>query len=231
MGGKHRIASQLAAVMLRHTNERLTYWEPFLGGASVFAKMAPHFHKAVGSDVHEDLVLMWDAVVNGGWTPPDAVSEDEYRSLRHASPSALRGFVGYGCSFGGIWFEGYGRGNMSAAASSRTVMRQAAQIRDHGGIRQFMTRSYDTLRPPMGCVIYCDPPYQSRTKNHNSSYQDLDLDRLIRRARKWADRECAVFLSEYERIPGLSVVWEGQRSAGIRSGKALPVEYLYSIGA
>lgn len=61
------------------------------------------------SDAHEDLILMWQALMRGETEPFADVTEAEYSALKTAPPSARRGFVGFGASFGGGWFNGYGR--------------------------------------------------------------------------------------------------------------------------
>src|ERR1700750_2056717 len=108
MGGKTRIAKDLARAMLASTSERDVYVEPFVGAGSVAAEMVPFFDGAILSDASPDLIAMWQALQNG-WEPPENVTLEEYEAQRHAPVSALRGFVGYGCSFGGKWFGGYAR--------------------------------------------------------------------------------------------------------------------------
>ena len=101
LGGKTRLAKHIANAILTDTPNRKTYLEPMIGGGSVFAAMAPHFDFAVGADIHPDLILMYQALAQG-WLPPTYVTEEEYQTLKHdPEPSALRGFVGFGCSFGG----------------------------------------------------------------------------------------------------------------------------------
>jgi DNA adenine methylase len=108
MGGKSRIAKPIAAAILEATSARCSYVEPFMGAGSVAAQLVPQFKRAYLSDASEDLIALWSAVQRG-WEPPVEVTSAEYASLREAAPSALRGFAGYGCSFGGKWFGGYAR--------------------------------------------------------------------------------------------------------------------------
>lgn len=103
LGGKSKIAKRLAAKILESTPRRELLIEPFCGGGSMTAALAPHFKHVQASDISEDLILMWKALQEG-WEPPQNVTEEEYKALRHAEPSALRGFVGFSCSFGGCWF-------------------------------------------------------------------------------------------------------------------------------
>lgn len=100
LGGKSRAAKHIVAEIIKHSGDRTRWVEPFVGGAAVAEIASGHFDELVLSDVHEDLVLMWQAALSGTVFPSD-VSEDDYSAQRYAPPSALRGFVGYQGSFGG----------------------------------------------------------------------------------------------------------------------------------
>lgn len=211
MGGKSRISKALSEVILAHTDKREVYVEPFVGGGAMAEKMAPHFETVIMNDLHEDLMLMWDAVLNKGWIPPTEVSLEQYQELRSAEPSALRGFVGFGCSFGGKWFGGYAKRNYKdgvpqrndAAESQRNVMKQAAKI----GKATCVQGSYDSL-PSINTasVIYCDPPYADTTGYSTDSFPHEDF---WAKAQQWAEAGADVFVSEYSAPEGWEAVWEG----------------------
>ena len=130
LGGKSRIAKPILEVILANATERTgVYWEPFIGGGGMASKAAKHFNRCIYSDQDEDLMLMWEALATG-WEPPEQVSEEEYKALRHAEPSALRGFVGYGCSFGGKWFGGYARSKKISGDPTQDL----EKWKDTGGI-------------------------------------------------------------------------------------------------
>src|SRR3982751_7120269 len=100
MGGKARIARRVVAAILADTTAREIWFEPFIGGGNVMEHAAPHFARSVGADAHPDLIMMWEHVTAGGMIP-DFVGREEYQELRKQSPSWLRGFAGFGASFGG----------------------------------------------------------------------------------------------------------------------------------
>src|SRR4051812_16921362 len=159
-GGKTRIAKQIAKVILSNA-EGDTYIEPFLGSAAVCSLVAPMFSKVIAADIMPDLILMWRAVVNDGWIPPEVLPAELYHELRDEPPSALRAFAGFPCSFAGKWFGGYASDPNSdrnyARAASRSIMRRAASMADV----DFRLCDYRKLTPLMrpGVVVYCDPPY------------------------------------------------------------------------
>ena len=108
LGGKGRNGRAIANAILSRTTRRARLIEPFIGGANVTKSLAPEFQDVWVGDTHEDLILMWRAAARG-WSPPSSVTEKEYAEARLAAPSALRGFIGFGCSYGGKWWGGYAR--------------------------------------------------------------------------------------------------------------------------
>lgn len=157
MGGKAKIARRVVEAILADTTRRNRWLEPFVGGGNVLEHAAPHFGRSVGMDAHPDLILMWQAVTDG-WSPPD-LTKDRYQELRSYPPSPERGYAGFGASFGGKWFGGYGvspRDGEVWRASQRALARQAAVFTAHGV--RFRCRLFGEYTPPPGTVVYCDPP-------------------------------------------------------------------------
>ena len=69
LGGKARSSKWLTGLMLESTNRREVLVEPFIGGAWMAQALAPHFDKYLGSDIVPDLVLLYNALLDG-WNPP-----------------------------------------------------------------------------------------------------------------------------------------------------------------
>lgn len=191
------------------------YWEPFIGGGSVFEQMAPNFLTAFGSDVHPDLILMYQALLDG-WEPPSEITELEYRVLRDSYPSPERAFAGFACSFGGKWFGGYARSSDRedyAGEARRGLLRfQLAVRRTEVG---FGCSSYLRGFPAPGTIIYCDPPYAGTTGY--SGVAPFNPVVFWDTAEYWAkDRGCHVYVSEYDGLGTL--VWEKERNSEIGGG-------------
>lgn len=211
MGGKSRIAGQIAEVILGSTHERSRYIEPFLGAGSVAEKLVPEFRTAYLSDASPDLIAMWLALQNG-WEPPAKVSRELYDALRDAGPSALRAFAGYGCSFGGKWFGGYAansRGDNYANQSRGSLLRKICRMSTAG----FFCLDYREVIIPWGSVVYLDPPYAGTTP-----YDGLpvfDHGAFWDWAEALAER-CDVFVSEYSAPSGWASVWSAAPRASMR---------------
>jgi DNA adenine methylase len=214
LGGKSRIAKELVRVMLSSTSERGTYVEPFVGAGSVAAGMVPHFRTACLNDASPDLITLWQALQQG-WQPPETVSEDEYRAQRNAPVSALRGFVGYGCSFGGKWFGGYANSIKNhgkyAHFAHNSLLKKLESIRG----AEFTNLDYRDLFIPHRSVVYCDPPYRDATKY--TRLEDFDSDQFWKFAEDWS--KCAtVFVSEYSAPEGWRSVWSATPKMTLKRG-------------
>ena len=106
-GGKSRISKQIAVIIERESNCD-TLVSLFCGSCSIESKV--NISNKICNDKQPYLIAMWQGLQNG-WTPPDVITEDEYKYIREHKDEnpALTGFVGFGCSFGGKWFGGLAR--------------------------------------------------------------------------------------------------------------------------
>jgi DNA adenine methylase len=124
--------------------------------------------------------------------------------------------VGFGASFGGKWFGGYGvspRDGELWKQSHRTVTRQGAAFRRYGVF--FDRADYSILRPPAGSVVYCDPPYAGTTSYATGPFDHEGFYKVLR---GWA-ADCFVYVSEYS-IPSTvdhEVVWQRERRTSLKS--------------
>lgn len=225
LGGKSRIAKEIANVILDRALERWMYVEPFLGAGAVAAELAPYFSVAQLSDASPDLIALWQALKDG-WQPPEQVSQEDYDAQRNAEISALRGFVGYGCSFGGKWFGGYARdpkhGRNFARTANNLLTKRIAALDN----AEFSTSDYRDIPVFSGSVVYCDPPYRSMTGY--ARLAGFDSDEFWKRAEFWS-KDATVFVSEYQAPKGWLSVWQATPRVTLRvdSNSPRPTEHLW----
>lgn len=216
MGGKSRIAKQLTEVILEYAESRDVLVEPFMGAANMTVALAPHFDRVYAYDIHEDLILMWRAVQNG-WVPPTETSKEEYYLLKDSSPSPLRGFLGFGMSFGGKWFAGYTGGGNPQEIEEVKRLRPGSQsnyikparngvmkLVDHSNITVTLS-SYLKIPTPRNAVIYCDPPYQQTTGYKHS----FDHGEFWKTMDEWSATN-QVFVSSEQAPSNWETIWEKQ---------------------
>lgn len=236
MGGKTQVAKHIVQAILDDGAPRDRWLEPFVGGGNVLERAAPLFDRSAGMDTHPDLILMWKALASG-WLPPEFVSREEYKALRGAEPSALRGFAGFGASFGGKWFGGYAVSKIDAKhkyaeecrAAYHVAVRQGAVFQKYG--TRFVHGAFGSYEPPHGTTVYCDPPYRGTT-----GYATGEFDHAVfyRTLAGWAARGNAVYVSEYSDPIGapFRVVWERAKRNTLKAGDngSVVTERLFRIG-
>lgn len=212
LGGKARIAKELSAfIAARHENRWLLV-EPFMGGANMTEHLAPLFQHAICSDIVPDLALLY-ASLQSGWEPPAAVSEQEYLALKHAPPSAIRAFAGFGCAFGGDFFHGYAkdnRGDDYCGAAKRACMR----LKPAAHNVEFLSGDYALFPAVRDAVVYCDPPYAA-TSGYSTG--EFDHVRFWAVMRAWRAGGAHVYVSEYSAPSDWTCIWSKERRQGLRS--------------
>jgi len=210
MGGKAKIAKRLVDFLNQHRKEGQLFVEPFLGGCNILPLMAlPKW----GNEINASIGMFYSAL-RDGWVPPKDISEEEYKMLKHAEDSALRGFVGIACSFGGKWFGGYardGHGGNYATYGHNTSMKTAPKLQ--GATITWM--DYRDMIIPDSSFVYCDPPYEGTTGYNKEKF---DHDAFWQWVRELSQR-CTVFVSEYKAPEDFECVWELVRDCGLKQGK------------
>lgn len=187
-GGKARIAKRIADYLKSVRRPEQTYVEPFVGSANVFCLME---NDRMGSDGHPDLVMLLKDIQSGEFVYPENVTEEQYKELKFSSPSSLRAFVGFGCSYAGKWFGGYARdGNRNFCKNASSVLIKKSTMLK-GAI--FEHCDYRELNLPDGCLIYCDPPYVNHTPIHGKKFNTDEFWDVVR---GWSKNH-RVLVSEY----------------------------------
>lgn len=201
LGGKQRLGPRIAGCV--NTYGALygaeTYAEPFVGMGGVARHVTIPDRQL--SDIHDDLIMFLRAIQDG-WIPPTNVDRDFYHSLLKEDPSALRGFVGFACSFGGKWFGGFANDKTGtrnyAAEQAKDAVKLGCSLNGATIVRQ----SY--LDIPNTDITYCDPPYAG-TCGYNKTGGRFDSARFWEWVRT---RTGVVLVSEYTGPDWMEVVWE-----------------------
>ncbi len=159
------------------------------------------------SDNHEDLILMWQALMRGETEPFADVTEAEYATLKTTSPSARRGFVGFGASFGGQWWGGFGRDVKNGAGHQPYEEARRFCQKLAGLSIDFTLADYTTT--PDDALVYADPPYKD-TKSYKGA-PDFDHDAFWQWVRR---RQGPTFISELT-CPhdDITIVWRKQHKS------------------
>lgn len=218
-GGKSRIATKLANVIRKHCSEDEIY-EPFCGGGAMTLALAKAGFKVHASDNHPDLILMWQALKTRESEPFRDVTEEEFKALKHAAPSARRGFVRFGGSFGGDFNAGFGRHHHGEGDPQRQYVwqdsqRNLAKFADVLPMITWSLRDYRDIPPEV--PGYFDPPYAGVY-----AYQGRKFDHEL--FWNWvAGRKGASFTSELAAPNDLQVIWSKEHTTMMASNSPASV--------
>lgn len=222
MGSKNRLAKHLLPCMLATRANQQTWVEPFVGGGNMIDKVTG---PRMGNDIDPYLIALLQSVQNG-YIPPSDVSEALYQSIKKNPenyPAELVGFVGFGCSFGGKWFNGYARNTKKdnyAKRAANSLMKQAPKLT---GV-QFTNGSYLDLNFTEKCLIYCDPPYANTTRYR----YNIDYVVFWDWCRSMANLGHTVFISSYEAPNDFECVLELHESTKLNKNQRVPrIEKLF----
>jgi DNA adenine methylase len=239
MGSKAKYAKEILDAIMNEIGyygiTTQSWVEPFVGGANMMSEIKANVSK-IGNDINVHLIEMFKALQKG-WTPPDSISEKEYKELQGKSnihltsiESPLIGFVGIGCSYAGKWFGGYARGNANNGTprnycleSKKNVLKQTEKLQ---GVH-FTSHHYDSMKIPDNSIIYCDPPY-----NGTTSYKGYSFDH--QRFWKWCEEKVVdghkVFVSEYNAPEGWRCIWQKEVNNSLtkETGSKQGIEKLFT---
>lgn len=227
LGGKARLGGRIVQAILDDLGVKQIGVAVDLcsGAGGVTHRLADVSDRVVAVEAHPGLVALHKAV-QGGWVPPERVTEEEYQALRSARNLAdpLTAFAEFGCSFGGKSWGGYARneaGNTTARNyalnARRAVLKETRPNIDHVNADAL---AFETDAE----VAYCDPPYEGTT-----GYDAVAASAAgawWHRLAALAGEGRACYLSEYAEIPPAGIearlVWsaptkEGLRKAGART--------------
>jgi DNA adenine methylase len=187
------------------------YVEPFVGGANVLARI-PKGPPRLASDANAALIHMWSAVAQG-WEPPSVVTRDDYeRAKTLPDENPLKAFVGFGCSFAGIWFRSYAFSGARNYAGN--AYRAVAKKRDGISGAIFTPVDYRKACYPEDAIVYCDPPYAG-----TAGYGEvgaIDSSEFWRFFTQMSLAGRLVVVSEYAAPEDWPCVWQKSVTTGIR---------------
>lgn len=222
-GGKARIAKRVAQIVNAERGTR-ELWEPFMGGLWATAALGGRVR---ASDIHPGLANLYNAVRNG-LDLPSVVSKEDYEAAKKLPvDSALRAFIGFGCSWGGKFFGGYAGGLNGKLTYAQLAKRNVERHVQSLPQATFTCESFFEREPEVDVIAYLDPPYAGTTPY--AGVEAWDSDRFLARVEEWVDAGAILYVSEYA-FPFGEVVFErtAKRTLGASNGDMVAVtERLY----
>lgn len=216
-GGKSRISKELSCFLNSQLKENQPFVDLFCGACNIISKIDDD-RLRVANDKHKYLIAMWKALQNG-WEMPNVITEEDYKYIKEHKDDdlALTGFVGFGCSFAGKWFGGYGRDNsgrnycLNAKNSNLKILPKIQDV-------IFYNEDYKDVDIPIGSLVYCDIPYKDTTSYSNKEVGIFDHEEFYQWVRNNSDNY-DIYISEYKHnVPeDFEIVWEKKSKKDIRN--------------
>lgn len=211
-GGKSRIAKPLSEFLNGQLREGQPFVDLFCGSCNVVSKINPD-RRRIANDLHYELIALFRYLQDGGQLP-DHISEEQYRVAMHDPRLWYRAFVGFGCSFAGIYFGGYARSGSRnyASGTKNSLLKKIGAMHDV----EFYATSYYDAPIPSGALVYCDIPYKN-ARGYTTG--DFDHETFYKWTREETMRGSRVYVSEYKgnQPPFADVVWEYASRKSIRN--------------
>lgn len=199
MGGKCRQSKAIVEVLRPCVGCDTVYVEPFAGGMWSAARVAGELRPGlmILNDINKPLMLLWEKCLREGceWLPQYPTAE-EYTKYKQTQPEndPLTAYYGFGFSFGGAWYTSYIKpGTSHNGDQVKSVKRKIDDLSQTP--LALYCGSYEDLNIPDGAVVYCDPPYEGRTKAHH--FDSFDFPQFWQWVRDLSKR-CTVFVSCFD---------------------------------
>jgi len=199
MGSKRLIANDMLNIMLANRDNNQYFIDMFCGGCNIAERVDGN---VIANDIHFELIEMYKAVKKG-WIPPQNISLEEYKQWKtntKKNEAHIKGFVGFGCSYGGKYFDGFARAGASSKPrnycleSRNNIIKQAPKLSNI----KFYNLSYEQVKVPNNSIIYCDIPYEN-TKKYVKTKR-FEHDKFFRWAIDMSLKKHIVFISEQKEL-------------------------------
>tara|TARA_B100001094_G_scaffold153724_1_gene148793 strand:- start:75 stop:833 length:759 start_codon:yes stop_codon:yes gene_type:complete len=232
VGGKQLIGKDISELIVKiiSPNKVKGYIEPFIGGLGVFQHMCQkQFKIIIGSDLQEDLIMLWKEIQGNTFNPPRKVSQLLFNKLKSSKEhSALRAFIGFGMSFGGDFFAGYiqkysGTSGRNFYNELLNFYKRISPILKNEKIK-FYNKSYEYFNKKTGYVIYCDPPYCNTTGYKTGDFDNEKFWNTMR----YMSKNNYVFISEEKAPNDFVSIWSKSKFRSLTPSKTFhSSEYLF----
>jgi DNA adenine methylase len=237
LGGKSRLKKYLAPIIDAERTDGAWVWDAFCGGLAMTEALSVK-GPVIASDANAALISLYRAIA-AGWTPPEHVSKADWQAAKDLPDNDPRkGYIGFGCSFGGMYFSSY-------VQPEAVLEVKSGPATGHTFTRRYHAATFDVLKRQVpkasliSCTnfldfpvqqlglaaVYCDPPYAGTVQY--AGVPAFDHAAFVRKVAEWSE-VCPVYVSEYSYPEGV-LVFERPAPKGCTMAKEAAVERMYKV--
>lgn len=228
MGSKARICKNILPLILRDKEKHEVYIEPFAGGMNTICEVSGI--RRIASDVNPYLISMWEHVVYKDFKFPICEKDfyEDVRKNKNLYEPSVVGWVGFNCSYNGVFFSGYAGLTKTKEGGFRDYQKEAVNnvLRQKDKLKGvlFLNKNYLDLEIPEQSLVYCDPPYEGTTQYG----EKFDSNKF------WAwvkdiSKHSKVFISEYKAPSEFECIWEQKLTSSLSRKNKISVERLFTL--
>lgn len=223
-GSKQKMSNVIKTIVEDNISQNEWYVEPFVGGCNSFSVIK--HKKKLGCDINEYIIALWKDIQNGKFIAPMKVTKMLYEDIKkdylektNVYPKSLIAYIGFACSYGSGWWNGYAKYNENKNEDHILEARNGLinQIFNYEGLHDsvFVNCSYKDIILTESSFIYCDPPYMN-TKKYENDFNSKEFWEWCRN--KVYDGH-KVLISEYDAPDDFVCIWKKEMQDGMGSNK------------
>lgn len=207
VGGKYRICKFIQEIVNKYTEDK-PFVSLFCGSCWIESKVKAPIR--ICNDANRYLIEMWKAFQCGEdfySTYNPLLSKEDYEYIKNHKDEMIpvTALAGFGCSYGGKWFDAYvgtnSRGDNYWQNAIRSCLKKIKTMQDV----QFTNRDYRDVEIPENAVIYADPPYEGCIDYKAiGKFDCLKFWEYMRELSK----NHLIFISEYNAPDDFICVWQ-----------------------
>ena len=233
-GSKTKMKKTIRQFVEENIAPNQLYVEPFVGGCNSFSEIK-HPYK-IGCDANQYVIALWREIQNGTFEIPSEVSEELYYDIKEnylnntgKYSKAMIGYVGFACSYGSGWWNGYAHYNEKKKEDHIKEAKNGLikQINKFNNLNncQFINCDYKDIELKSPSFIYCDPPY-ANTKQYESNFNNEEFWNWCREK---ANEGHVILVSEYNAPDDFICIWSKNMQDGMATVNKTKVEKLFIL--
>lgn len=233
MGSKARIKKEILPLILKDRQPNQFFVDLMAGGMNLIDGVEGN---RIANDLNFYLVEMWKEILKG-WIPEDFYEREFYYEVKKNKekfPPYLVGYLGFNCSYSGVWFGSFAGKVKTQINTIRNYQDEAKRnvLKQKENLKNviFLNKNYFEVEIPKNSIVYFDPPY----KNTSKYFVDFEHEDFYNYVRKLKNEGHQVFVSEYEMPEDFTCIWEKEVKSSLSAngksgGLKISIEKLFTL--
>ena len=175
--------------------------------------------------------MLLKLVKNNKFDNPKITKEKWIKYKYTTAHSAKRAFAGFGCSYGGVWFNGYISNPLNNDMIYSSLIRLAPKLQNTTFLNKDYVVFLDELDfdPDINYVIYLDPPYKDTCNLPWAEFDSTEFWKIVRKLGRM--KNVKLFISEVSAPKDMKCIYSFKRKNGMHNitSKVVIEEKLYTI--